>query len=49
LRIYVPDGFKAQRVELSDGLSATMTVDGNLLMADYIAKTGKDVSWKVYF
>ena len=49
LRIYVPDGFKAQRVELSDGLSATMTVDGNLLMADYIAKTGNDVSWRVHF
>lgn len=49
LRIYVPDGFKAQHVELSDGLSAAMTVDGNLLMADYIAKTGNDVSWRVHF
>jgi len=49
LRIYVPDGFKPQRVELSDNLIAAMHLDGNLLTADYISKSGKDVSWKVLF
>jgi len=49
LRIYVPEGFKAQRVELSDGLLATMTTDGNLLMVDFKTSTGKDVEWKVFF
>ena len=29
LRIYVPDGFAAKRVELSDGIVATMKTDGN--------------------
>jgi hypothetical protein len=49
LRIYVPDGFSGKRVELSDGLSATMKTDGSLLTVDYISSTGKDVEWKVYF
>lgn len=49
LRIYVPDGFTAKRVELSDGIAATMKTDGNLLVADFTASSGKDVDWKVYF
>jgi hypothetical protein len=49
LRIYVPEGFAAKRVELSDGLTATMTTNGNLLTVDYKSSTGKDVEWKVLF
>ena len=49
LRIYVPDGFSGKRVELSDGLAATMTTTGNLLTVDYKSSTGKDVEWKVFF
>ena len=49
LRIYVPEGFSAQRVELSDGIAATLKTDGNLLMVDFKAPTGKDVDWKVFF
>ena len=49
LRIYVPDGFTVKRVELSDGLLATMKTDGNLLTVDYNSATGKDVEWKVSF
>jgi hypothetical protein len=49
LRIYVPDGFKANRVELADGLVATMKTEGNLLTVDYNSSTGKDVEWKVFF
>jgi len=49
LRIYVPEGFSAQRVELSDGIAATMNTEGNLLMVDFKAPTGKDVQWKVVF
>jgi hypothetical protein len=49
LRIYVPDGFAAKRVELSGGLAATMDTNGSLLTVDYTAPTGEDVEWKVYF
>ena len=49
LRIYVPDGFTAKRVELTDGIAATMKTDGNLLTVDFTAPTGKDVEWKVFF
>jgi len=49
LRIYVPDGFAAKRVELSEGLTAKMATDGNLLTVDYTSATGKDVEWKVFF
>ena len=49
LRIYVPDGFTAQRVEVSGGLTAKMASDGPLLTVDYTASTGNDVEWKVFF
>jgi hypothetical protein len=49
LRIYVPDGFSAKRVELSEGLTGKMATDGNLLTVDYTSSTGKDVEWKVFF
>ena len=49
LRIYVPDGFSAKRVELSEGLAKTMKTDGHLLTVDYTSSTGKDVEWKVIF
>ena len=49
LRIYVPDGFSAKRVELSDGLKAAMKTDGNLLTIDYTASSGSDVEWKIFF
>jgi hypothetical protein len=49
MRIYVPDGFSAQRVELSEGIAATMKTEGNLLTVDYTSTTGKDVGWKVFF
>jgi hypothetical protein len=49
LRIYVPDGFTAKRVELSGGLTAKMAAAGPLLTVDYTAPTGNDVEWKVFF
>jgi hypothetical protein len=49
LRIYVPDGFTARRVELSGGLTAKMADDGHLLTVDYTTSTGGDVEWKVFF
>jgi len=49
LRIYVPDGFTAKRVDLSDNIAATMKTNGNLLMVDFTTSTGKDVDWKVAF
>ena len=41
LRIYVPDGFTAKRVELSGGLAAKMATDGHLLTVDYTASAGQ--------
>lgn len=49
LRIYVPEGFAARRVELSEGLTGTLKTEGNLLTVDFTSTTGKDVDWKVYF
>ncbi|MGA2115698.1 MAG: hypothetical protein ABSH56_13230 [Bryobacteraceae bacterium] len=49
LRIYVPDGFAAKRVELSGGLTAKMATDAHLLTVDYTSSTGNDVEWKVFF
>ena len=49
LRLYVPDGFAAKRVEVSGGLTAKMATDGPLLTVDYTASTGNDVEWKVFF
>ena len=49
LRIYVPDGFKASRVALSDGLEGKMTTAGNLLTVDFTARSGNDVTWSVFF
>ncbi len=49
LRIYVPAGFCAKRVELSGGLTATISTDGTLLKVDTTTNTGDDVVWKVFF
>jgi hypothetical protein len=49
LRIYLPDGFKAKKVELSGDLESTMKTEGNLLTVDFTPSTGDDVSWKVSF
>lgn len=49
LRIYVPDGFAAKRVELSEGITATMKTEGNALAVEFTSSTGKDVEWKVFF
>jgi hypothetical protein len=49
LRIYIPEGFRVKRVELTDSLEASVKTDGNLLTVDYKTLTGKDVEWKVFF
>jgi hypothetical protein len=49
LRIYVPDGFTAKSVQLSDNLAGTMKTDGNLLMVDFTTTGAKDVQWQVSF
>ena len=49
LRIYVPDGYSAKRVELSGGLTATMETEANLLKVNYTASTGDDVRWRIFF
>jgi hypothetical protein len=49
LRIYVPDGFTANRVELSGGLLSKMATNGSLMTVDFTSSTGNDVEWKVFF
>jgi hypothetical protein len=49
LRIHVPDGFAAKRVELSDGIASTLKTDGSLLTVDFTASTGKDVECACLF
>jgi len=49
LRIFVPDGFSARRVELSGGLRSAMRTDGHLLTVDCASSTGNDLEWKVFF
>jgi len=49
LRIYVPDGFSAKRVDLPAGITGAMKTEGNLLTVDFTAPTGNDVQWKVSF
>ena len=49
LRIYIPEGFNVKRVELTDGLTAALKTNGNLLTIDYKSSTGKDVEWKIFF
>jgi hypothetical protein len=49
LRIYVPDGFNASHIELTDGLMAVMKTDQNLLLVDFKPSSGKDVEWRIFF
>jgi hypothetical protein len=49
LRIYVPDGFSAKRVDLPAGITGALKTEGDLLTVDFTAPTGNDVQWKVFF
>jgi hypothetical protein len=49
LRIYLPEGFTAKKVELSKGLVGVFKTEGNLLTVDYITSSNEDIAWKVIF
>jgi len=49
LRIYIPDGYHFNSVDMPQGLKATTTTDGGLLSVDYTTPTDDDVSWTVSF
>jgi hypothetical protein len=49
LRIYVPNGFTVKQTELSDGLTASLKTEANLLTVGFTSTTGKEVAWKVLF
>ena len=49
LRIYAPEGFSLDRVELTDGLKAATATDGQLLTVDFTTTGDTDVAWSVYF
>jgi hypothetical protein len=49
LRIYVPDGFEAKRVELAEGLSPEMKAEGNLLTVSFTSSNANDVNWEIFF
>jgi hypothetical protein len=49
LRIFLPDGFLAKRVTLSEDLTGKMATDAGLLTVDFTSATGNDVTWDIYF
>lgn len=49
LRIYVPNEYTFDRVELEPKLGAKSSTDGNLLTIDYTSPTAGDVAWRVRF
>ncbi len=49
LRIWVPAGYRLERVELPAGLTATTKTQGDLLLVDYTTSTDSDVAWTVHF
>jgi hypothetical protein len=49
LRIYLPNGFDAKRVELANGLSAEMKAEGNLLTVSFTSSNANDVNWELFF
>jgi hypothetical protein len=49
LRIWLPESFSPQRVEVSGGIVAGMRKEGSLLLVEFTAESGEDVDWKVYF
>jgi len=49
LRIYVPEGYGLDRVEVPAGLKVETTMDDRLLMINFTTENEDDVQWKVYF
>ena len=49
LRIAIPDGYRFKSLDLPDGLKATTTSNGPLVIIEYTTATDKDVSWTVGF
>jgi len=49
LRVYVPEGFAARSVELAGNIPTTLKTEGALLTVDFVAPSGNDVDWKVFF
>jgi hypothetical protein len=49
LRIYIPDAYHFDSVDLPHDLKATTTTDGSLLIVDYTTSADNDVSWMVSF
>jgi hypothetical protein len=49
LRIYVPAGYRLERVAVPAGLKAATAMNGELLTVEYTASSGDDVPWSVHF
>jgi hypothetical protein len=49
LRIWVPAGYRLDRVELPTGLTVATKTEGDLLLVDYTTSTDDDVAWTVRF
>jgi hypothetical protein len=49
LSIYVPEGYRLDRVEVPAGLKVETKMDDRLLMINFTTDNEDDVEWKVYF
>ena len=49
LRIYVPEGYNLDRVELPAGLKGETKMEAHLLLINFTTDNENDVDWKVYF
>ena len=49
LRIFVPDGYCFDSLDLANDIEATADVSGNLLTVEYTTSADDDVSWNVNF
>jgi hypothetical protein len=49
LRIYVPEGYRFDSLNLPHDLKATTATDGRLLIVEYTTSTDNEVSWRVSF
>ena len=49
LRIFVPEGYTLNHVQLGENLQPVTHLEGNLLTVDYTTSNGNDVDWKVFF
>jgi hypothetical protein len=49
LRVFVPAGYRFDRLELPTGLTGKAHTEGDLLLVDYTTASEDDVAWHIRF